>query len=78
VAYRFYDHDYKFFSAFGVSPVAHERPPRGYHGDLALPVAGTFSYGVDFDRENGSVASQSHVETTPATTYNNNSTRGAG
>ena len=61
VAYRFYDHDYRFFSAFGVSPAAHERHRAEYHGDIAIPVAGMFSYGIDFDRENGSVSNQSHV-----------------
>lgn len=60
VAYRFYDHDYRFISAFGVSPAAHERHRAEYHGDLAFPGTGTFSYGVDFDRETGSIANQSH------------------
>ena len=67
LAYRFYDHDYRFFSAFGVSPAAHTRHRAEYRGDVALPVGGTFSYGVDFDRENGRVAGQPHVRNNSGT-----------
>lgn len=56
LAYRLYDHDYTFLSAFGPSYILHTRHRFEYHGDVALPVAGTFSYGVDFDRENATVA----------------------
>ena len=56
LAYRLYDHDYTFFSAFGPSYILHTRHRFEYHGDVALPAAGTFSYGVDFDRENATVA----------------------
>jgi vitamin B12 transporter len=59
-AYRGYEHDYKFFSAFGVNPAAHIRHRAEYHGDVALGF-GSFSYGFDFDRENGKVANQSHL-----------------
>lgn len=58
VAYRLYDHDYTFISAFGRSFVLHTRHRAEYHGDIALPVAGTFSYGVDYDRENATVANK--------------------
>src|SRR5262249_41209394 len=60
LAYRGYEHDYKFFSAFGVSLVAHTRHRAEYHGDVALSFGGLF-YGVDFDRENGSVRNQRHL-----------------
>ena len=60
VAYRGYEHDYKFFSDFGVSPAAHVRHRAEYHGDVALKF-GSFSYGFDFDRENGKVADQRHL-----------------
>ena len=60
LAYRGYEHDYKFFSAFGVSRVAHTRHRAEYHGDVALSFGG-LSYGVDFDRENGSVENQRHL-----------------
>jgi vitamin B12 transporter len=58
VAYRLYDHDQYFYSAFGTSPVLHTRHRLEYHGDVALASAGTFSYGVDYDRENATVASR--------------------
>lgn len=56
IAYRLYDHDQYFYSSFGVSPVLHTRHRFEYHGDVVLPVGGTFSYGVDYDRENATVA----------------------
>lgn len=58
LAYRLYDHDYTFTSAFGRSFILHTRHRAEYHGDVALPVAGTFSYGVDYDRENATVAAK--------------------
>src|SRR5262249_60332495 len=60
LAYRGYEHDYKFFSTFGVSRVAHTRDRAEYHGDVALSFGG-LSYGVDLDRENGSVENQRHL-----------------
>ena len=60
LAYRLYDHDQYFYSAFGVSTVLHTRHRVEYHGDAALPVAGTLSYGVDYDRENAIVANVRH------------------
>ena len=61
LAYSVYNHDYRSFSAFGVSPLAHTRYRAEYHGDVSVPVAGAFSYGVDFDREDGKVSGVSHV-----------------
>jgi len=58
LAYRLYDHDYAYFSAFGPSYVAHTRHRAEYHGDVAFLAAGTFSYGIDFDRENATVANK--------------------
>jgi vitamin B12 transporter len=60
VAYRLYDHDQYFYSAFGTSTVLHTRHRFEYHGDIALPVAGTFSYGIDYDRENATVSTTRH------------------
>jgi len=60
LAYSFYDHDYDYFSAFGISNILHTRHRAEYHGDVALSFAGTFSYGVDYDRENGTVAGTPH------------------
>jgi vitamin B12 transporter len=60
VAYRLYDHDQYFYSAFGISNLLHTRHRFEYHGDVNLPAAGTFSYGVDYDRENATVAAARH------------------
>ena len=60
LAYRLYDHDQYFYSAFGVSSILHTRNRFEYHGDVALPLAGTFSYGIDYDRENATVATTRH------------------
>ena len=60
LAYRLYDHDYTYFSAFGPSYVLHTRHRGEYHGDVAFHLAGTFSYGIDFDRENATVANKRH------------------
>ena len=59
--YSFYDHDYNYFSAFGTSPTAHTRHHGEYRGDLATPMAGTLTYGMDFDRENGTVAGTAYL-----------------
>ena len=58
LAYRLYDYDYTYFSAFGPSNVLHTRHRAEYHGDVAFPAEGTFSYGIDFDRENATVANK--------------------
>src|SRR6185436_11278198 len=60
VAYRLYDHDQYFYNAFGVSNVLHTRHRFEYHGDVDLRAGGTFSYGIDYDRENGTVATGRH------------------
>lgn len=56
LAYRFYDYDYTYWSAYGPSFIFSTRHRAEYHGDAALAVGGTLSYGVDFDRENATVA----------------------
>jgi vitamin B12 transporter len=61
LAYRFYDHDYNYFSAFGVSNLQHTRHRAEYHGEVALPAASTLSYGIDYDREDGNVSGTPHV-----------------
>ena len=61
LAYRYYDHDYNYFSAFGVSNIAHKRHRAEYHGDVALALGSTFAYGVDFDREDANVAGVPHL-----------------
>ncbi|MBI4472067.1 MAG: TonB-dependent receptor [Acidobacteria bacterium] len=63
LAYRLYDHDQNFFSAFGVSTVFHTRHRVEYSGDIAVASAGPagmFSYGFDYDRENALVARTPH------------------
>ncbi len=60
VAYRLYDHDQYFYSAFGVSTILHTRHRLEYRGDVEVPKAGTLSYGVDYDRENATVAVDRH------------------
>lgn len=62
LAYNYYDHDYEYFSSdFGVSPLAHNRNHAEYHGDAAIPAAGMLAYGVDFDRESGTIDSVQHI-----------------
>ena len=61
LAYRFYDHDYNYFGAFGVSNLQHTRHRAEYHGEVALPLASTLSYGVDYDREDGNVSGMPHL-----------------
>jgi outer membrane cobalamin receptor len=59
--YSYYDHNYNYFSSFGVSQIAHTRHHGEYRGDLATPSAGTLTYGMDFDRESGTVAGADHI-----------------
>ena len=61
LAYRYYDHDYNYFSAFGVSDIQHKRHRAEYHGDVALALRSTFSYGIDFDREDAHVSGAPHI-----------------
>src|SRR5437899_12472038 len=60
VAYWLYYHDQYFYSAFGVSTILHTRHRFEYRGDVELPKSGSLSYGVDYDRENASVAVDRH------------------
>jgi vitamin B12 transporter len=60
LAYRLYDHDQYFYGAFG-STVLHTRHRFEYHGDVEIPSAGTFSYGIDYDRENATVGADRHL-----------------
>lgn len=61
LAYNYYDHDYEYFSGGTVSPLAHNRNHIEYHGDVAVPTAGTLSYGIDYDRESGTIDSTLHI-----------------
>ena len=61
LAYRYYDHDYNYFGAFGVSNIQHKRHRAEYHGDVALALRRTFAYGIDFDREEANVAGMPHL-----------------
>jgi len=61
LAYSYYDHDYEYFSSFGVSPLAHVRNHIEYPGEVAIPAAGTLAYGVDYDRESGVIGGTAHV-----------------
>jgi vitamin B12 transporter len=56
VAYRFHGLDQTFFGAFGPFGVAGTRHRLEYRGDVFLGRGGTLSYGVDFDREKGTVS----------------------
>ena len=60
-AYRLYDHDQRFFSAFGVSTVFHTRHRGEYSGSVAVMNSGLLSYGFDYDRENALVATSRHM-----------------
>ena len=57
-AYRFHDLDQTFFGAFGPFEVTSTRHRFEYRGDVLLSRGGTFSYGVDFDREHGAEQSR--------------------
>jgi vitamin B12 transporter len=62
LAYNYYDHDYEYVSSsFGISPTAHTRNHFEYHGDVAVPMTGTLAYGIDFDRESGTIATLPHT-----------------
>lgn len=59
-AYRLYDHDQRFFSAFGISTVFHTRHRLEYGGNVAMANGGMLSYGIDFDRQDALVSTARH------------------